>query len=64
MMKKTEFRDALVTLKLTQPQAADFLDAGLRTINGWANGDAIPAPVAMLLRLMMLMRLSVDDVPQ
>jgi hypothetical protein len=64
MMKKAEFRDALATLDLTQEAAAKFLDCGLRTVNGWANGNPIPAPVAHLLRLMVLMRLTVDDVPQ
>ena len=64
MMEKTEFRAALVTLNLTQVAAARFLDYGLRTVNGWASGDAIPVPVARLLKLMIMWRLTPDDVPQ
>lgn len=61
-MKKTEFREALAALNVTQGQAAKFLGYSLRQIHGYANGDAIPAAVAHLLRLMVIMRLTIADV--
>jgi DNA-binding XRE family transcriptional regulator len=63
-MGKDEFRAVQAELNLTQPQMAAFLGCSRRSVNGMANGRAIPQPVAMLLRLMALMRLTVDDVPQ
>jgi hypothetical protein len=63
-MDKIEFRAALHALNLTQPAAAEFLGYGLRRINGLANGDSIPTAVASLLKLMVVMCLTVEDVPK
>lgn len=49
-MHAAEFAAALEALGLNQVTAAPHLGVTLRTINGYANGRAIPAPVAVLLR--------------
>lgn len=45
-MTKTQFRDALERLGLTQGQAAVLLHRTIRTINGYANGEPIDPLVA------------------
>lgn len=50
-MTKTQFREALERLGLTQGQAAEALGLTIRTINGYANGEPIPATVARLLAM-------------
>jgi DNA-binding XRE family transcriptional regulator len=63
-MDQIEFRAVQAHLELTQPGMADFLGCSRRKVNGMANGDSIPKPVAMLLRLAVLMHLTVADIPQ
>ena len=62
-MDKIEFRAAKAALGLTDPGMAKLLGVSLRTANGYANGDAIPAPVAKLIKLIRLMHLTPEDVP-
>lgn len=45
-MTKTQFRNALEQLGLTQGQAAELLHKSLRTVAGYANGQPIPFLVA------------------
>jgi hypothetical protein len=61
-MTPTQYRTALERLGLTQDSAAQFLDVSLRTSHGYANGSPIPESVAKLLRLMIRLRLSPEDV--
>ncbi|PYF01660.1 hypothetical protein BJ122_11964 [Rhodopseudomonas faecalis] len=49
-MTQEEFCSALATLGLNQVTATPHLGISLRTINSYANGRVIPAPVAVLLR--------------
>jgi hypothetical protein len=48
-MTKDHFRRALDDLDLTQPAAAELLGLCLRTVNGYANGKPIPAPVEIVV---------------
>jgi hypothetical protein len=41
-------------LSVTQGEAAEMLGVSIRTSNGYANGEAIPEPVARLLRLLVM----------
>jgi hypothetical protein len=52
-MTAKQFRIALSTLNLTQAAAAELLGLGLRTVEGYANGRAIPVPVAILINLLV-----------
>jgi hypothetical protein len=52
-MTAKQFRLALSTLNLTQAAAAELLGLGLRTVEGYANGRAIPVPVAILINLLV-----------
>jgi len=62
-MDHHEYRAALETLALTQIAAADFLKIDHRTSRRWAGGEApIPTAVAILLRVMVAKRLSVEAV--
>jgi len=45
-----------------QEQAAEFLEVSGRTSHAYANGGSIPGTVAKLLRLMVRLRLGVDEV--
>ena len=45
-MTKTQFREALERLGLTQGRAAELLHRSIRTINGYANGEPIDQLVA------------------
>ena len=42
--------------------AAEFLNVSLRTAHGYANGRPIPESTAQLLRLMVRLNLSPDEV--
>ena len=53
---------ALDQLDLTQSCAAEFLNVSLRTAHGYANGRPIPESTAKLLRLMVRLNLSPDEV--
>lgn len=46
----------------TQQAAADFLHRGLRAVHGWENGKAIDPLAIKLLRLMVKMKLTHEDV--
>ena len=48
-MTKTQFRDALERLGLTQGQAAERMGYTIRMVNGYANGEPIPLVVSELL---------------
>ena len=61
-MTTTQYRTALERLGLTQDKAAQFLDVSLRTSHGYANGSPIPEVTAKLLRLMVRLDLSPNDV--
>jgi hypothetical protein len=52
-MTAKQFRLALSNLDLTQEAAADLLGIGLRTVSGYAGGRSIPAPIAILINLML-----------
>ena len=53
-MNAKQYRAALEKLEITQLAAGEMLQVGARTSRRWALGEArIPAPVAMLLRLMV-----------
>lgn len=54
-MNKSEYRSAIASLGLSQAGAARFLGVNERTSRRWAcDGDPVPEPVAMLLRLMLV----------
>lgn len=62
-MTPTQYRAAIRTLGLSQERAGDWLGIGRRTSQGYALGEyPVPEPVAKLLRLMIKLRLSTDDV--
>lgn len=61
-MNSSQYRAALQSLGLTQAKAAAFLGLSIRASHGYANGDAIPEPTAKLLRLMVRLKLSPEDV--
>jgi DNA-binding XRE family transcriptional regulator len=61
-MTPNQYRTALERLGLTQETAAQFLDVSLRTSHGYANGSPIPEATAKLLRLMVRLELSPEDV--
>lgn len=58
-----QYRAALAALGLSQGQAAEFLGVGIRTAHGYANDRPIPEAVAKLLRVMVQLKLSPEDVP-
>ena len=61
-MKKTEYRDVIETLGLSQLAAGRFLDIGDRTTRRYAAGNPIPSPVAILLRYMIQHNLKPEDI--
>jgi hypothetical protein len=61
-MTPKQYRAALDQLDLTQSCAAEFLSVSLRTAHGYANGKPIPESTAKLLRLMVRLNLSPDEV--
>jgi DNA-binding XRE family transcriptional regulator len=61
-MTPNQYRTALERLGLTQDSAAEFLGVSLRTSHGYANGSPIPEATAKLLRLMVRLELSPEDV--
>ena len=62
-MDQIEYRAAKAALGLSHAGMAKMLAVTLRTAIGYANGNAIPAPVAILIRLIRLMHLTPDDIP-
>ena len=61
-MTKSQFRNALDDLGLTQGEAAEWLGINIRTVHGYANGAPIPEPLAKLLRLCVRLKLRPEDV--
>ena len=62
-MDLTEFRAALVALKLTQAATGRLLGYDMRTVRRWANGERnVPEAVGILLRLLVSGRLERTDV--
>lgn len=62
-MTATQYRAAIEKLGLSQRGAGFFLGVDERTSRRWAAGDApIPESVAKLLRLMVRLKLSPEDV--
>jgi DNA-binding transcriptional regulator YiaG len=62
-MTANQFRAALDRLELSQLEAARLFNANGRTARRWALGErSVPEPVAILLRLMLAGKLTVDDV--
>lgn len=50
MMSKHEFAEHLSALKLSFPEAAQFLGVSERTARRWAEGESVPGPVEAALR--------------
>jgi DNA-binding transcriptional regulator YiaG len=48
-MTGPEFRDARITLLLTQPELAQLLDVGVSTIRKWERVEMIPTIVELAL---------------
>lgn len=62
-MTPKQFRSALERLQLSQLGAARLVKADGRTARRWALGErAIPATVAILLRLLMAGKITIADV--
>lgn len=62
-MTPLQYKAAIKSLGLSQERAGDWLGIGRRTSQGYALGEyPIPEPIAKLLRLMIKMKLSPDDV--
>lgn len=62
-MTATQFRTALDRLGLSQVGAARLLGADGRTARRWALGErSVPTPVAILLRLMLVGKITADDI--
>jgi len=59
---KHQYRAALESLGLTQAGAAEFLGISVRSSHGYANGEPIREGDAKLLRLMVRLKLSPEDV--
>lgn len=62
-MTPTQYKAAIKALGLSQERVGDWLGIGRRTSQGYALGEyPVPEPVAKLLRLMIKLGLSPDDV--
>lgn len=62
-MTPTQYREAIARLALTQVAAGELLIGNPRTSRRWASGDSpVPKSVALLLRLMIRMNLTADQV--
>ena len=62
-MTPNQYRDAIKRLGLSQRKAAALLGIDERQSRRWAAGDAgIPESAAKLLRLMIRLKISPDDV--
>jgi DNA-binding transcriptional regulator YiaG len=62
-MTPTQYATAIEKLSLSQRGAGKFLGVDERTSRKWIAGDArIPEAVAKLLRLMIRLKLTCDDV--
>ena len=62
-MSHEQYRNAIAKLGLSQVAAGEFLIGNPRTSRRWASGESpVPRSVAMLLRLMIKMELTPEDV--
>lgn len=62
-MTPAQYKAAIERLSLSQRAAGAFLGVDERTSRRWIAGDAaVPESVAKLLRLMIRLKLSTDDV--
>ena len=62
-MTPFQYKDAIKALGLSQRAAGKFLGVDERTSRRWIAGDAqVPESAAKLLRLMIKLGLSTDDV--
>jgi predicted GIY-YIG superfamily endonuclease len=61
-MTSEQYCKAIAKLDLNQSDAARFLGVSVRTSHGYANGSPIPEATAKLLRLMVRLELSPEDV--
>jgi hypothetical protein len=60
-----QYAEAITRLGLSQRSAGKFLGVDERTSRKWVAGDSrIPESVALLLRLMVRLKLTPDDVKQ
>jgi plasmid maintenance system antidote protein VapI len=55
-MTPTELRVAIAQLGITQRDLAKMLHLGERTIHNYLGGSSIPAPTAILIRIMVARR--------
>jgi len=62
-MTPHQYRAALAKLGISQVRVAQLMGADPRTSRSWALGqNRIPPPVAILLRLMLIGRITVQDI--
>lgn len=61
-MTPTQYRTAIAKLGLSQEAAGLFMGRSERQGQRWAAGDPIPESVAKLLRLMVRLNLTPEDV--
>lgn len=62
-MSPTQYRKAIERLGVSHSKAAKLLGVSLRTAKGYAAGEhAIPEPTAKLLRLMVRLELTPEEV--
>lgn len=61
-MTANQYRAAIERLGLSQVTAARFLGVSIRTSHKYANGDRIPVAIAKLLRLMIKLQLTPEDI--
>jgi hypothetical protein len=62
-MTSRQYRAAIETLGLSQIRAGKFLGVPTKTSSRWALGESrVPEAVSMLLRLMLSLKLSPEDV--
>lgn len=63
-MTGEQYKRAIKALGLSQERAGTWLGVNTRTSQGWAIGERpVPEPVAKLLRLMLRLKLTPDEVP-
>lgn len=62
-MTPVEFSEALDVMNLNQTTAGYWLKIDRRSVHNYANGkQSVPPPLAKLLRLMIRLKLSPEDV--
>jgi hypothetical protein len=62
VMNKTEYRDLLEKLGMTQQGAARFFGVSGRSSRRFASGDDIPPAIELLLRVMVAKKLTPEAV--